>query len=43
MKSSMEETRKFEEMPPQNGLDPDSFVGMFIKPFKEQIIPSSDL
>ena len=30
-----------EETSPENMLDPHSFVDEFIKPFKEQIVPSS--
>lgn len=43
LKRLVKGTGKVEVIPAENVLDPDtSFVGEFIKPFKEQIIPSSD-
>lgn len=41
VKNLVEETRKFEEVSPENTVDPDSFVSKFIKPSKKHIIPSS--
>lgn len=43
LKSLVKGTGNVEEIPAENVLDPDRFVGEFIKPFKEQIIPSSYL